>query len=50
MECKKCGNEMKLTGIYGDGYIEPREEDYECEECGTTCNVNQAYGVEWSDE
>lgn len=50
MECKNCGEEMKLTATYGDGYTEPREDDFYCEECDLSCNVNQAFGVEWSDE
>ena len=41
---------MKLTGIYGDGYEEPKEYDYTCEECGISCSDNECFGIEWSDE
>ena len=49
MECKNCQSDMDLVGIYGDGYIEPREEEFICPNCGTRCFINQAYGEEWQD-
>lgn len=41
---------MVKTWCSGDGYSEPREEDYVCPNCGNTCYYNQSMGEEWEYE
>jgi len=47
MICEKCGNSMIVVDKWGDGWEEPHETQWHCENCGTECNELQGYGLTW---
>lgn len=50
MECKFCEGQMRMVWSGGDGYHEPREEQWVCEECGAVFDWTQGVGGTWTDK